>query len=450
MSTKFKSIYIIGVGGISMSAIARILHARGIKVYGSDIEKNSVVDALISDKIITFCLGDAPQFACKCDAVTFSAAVPPDNTDLIRARSMGVPIFTRAQILGMIASGKRTISIAGTHGKSTTTGMISSILLAAGLDPTIHIGGILKNIDSNVRIGKGEHFITEACEYKDSFLSIKSDIAIILNVAPEHLDYFVDFENELASFEEFASNTDEKGCVIVCADDDGCRKLHINRKVVTFGIDSTADVMAVNLQKGNGGKYSFDLTPAGRNLGRICLPCPGRHNIYNALAACAAAIQSGIDFAAIAKGISQYKGLRRRFEILQWQGSNLFVHDYAHHPDEIIATLAQCRDMGFAHVLAIFQPHTFTRTRDFWEKFIQAFDDADQTILLPVYPAREKPIKGISSLNLQQAMQKHGKHAIYFDTFDQCESFVRQQNLENTLVIFLGAGDIEHLAYRFS
>ena len=273
MLENIKIAYIIGVGGISMSAIARFLHAEGIEVLGSDITINDEIKKLLKDNIIKFKLKASKEFVKSCDIVIFSSAISENNSDLLYAKKLGKPIFSRAEILGQLTQNKKTISIAGTHGKTTTTGLISSVLLSCGLNPNIHIGGVLKNINSNVHISKSDLFVTEACEYKDSFLSFKNYISVVLNIKPDHLDYFKSLENEFSSFQKFVDNTAEDGYVIVNNDDKLSQELNIKCNKITYAIENDALVKAQHIMISKDAHISFDVFFKGSKQGRIKLSC---------------------------------------------------------------------------------------------------------------------------------------------------------------------------------
>lgn len=449
MLENIKSAYIIGVGGISMSAIARFLKSRGIEVYGSDVTYNEEIKQLIKDKIIVFRQFSAPLFVKKCDIVIFTSAVSDKNTDISYAKMLGKPIFSRAQILGELTKNKTTISISGTHGKTTTTGLVASVLLRGQDKPNIHIGGILKNINSNVLITKSDLFLTEACEYKDSFLMLHNFISVVLNIKPDHLDYFHNIENEFASFQKFVDNTDKNGYVIVNNDDEMCQKLVVKSNKITFAINNKADLQARNIKTDKKCGVSFDLYYKNKMLGSICMSCYGKHNVLNVLACSAVALALNIPFKQFKKGVKNYKGVERRFEILSKKRGNLIVHDYAHHPDEIKATLKLCKDIGYKKIIAIFQPHTFSRTRDLYQDFLKCFDDADETWLLPIYPAREKAIKGVTSYKLSKDLKKDGKNTRYLKNFDDCYENIIKNKEKSVIFSILGAGDIVELANKF-
>lgn len=442
-----KKVYMIGVGGISMSALAEILYNRGIKIYASDIQINKQIEKLIEKNIIIFKKGIANDFVIKSDAIIYTSAVDLNNKDLILANKLHKKIYSRAEILGLLSKDKKTIAVAGSHGKTTATGIISQMMLSANINPNIHIGGILKNISSNVNVSSEEVFITEACEYKDSFLALSSYISIILNIKPDHLDYFKNIDNIFDSFQKFVDNTKEY--VIINNDDVLAKDLKVKIKKLSFAINSDADFRAVNVKEYTSGKYSFNIEFKNDILGEIYLPCYGYHNIYNALSAVVVGKIINLDFNLIKKGIENFKGIERRFEIIKENKFVTIIHDYAHHPDEIKEVLKLCKTLNTSKLIAIFQPHTYSRVKDLYQEFLSCFDKADEIWLLPIYPAREKPIKDISSLKLKKDLIKQGKNVKYFKNFQVCRQNILENSHNNTTFIIMGAGDIVNLAYSF-
>lgn len=445
MQKKVKSVYIIGIGGISLSAIAIILKNRDFDVYGSDTNDSELIHNL-QNMGVKIKIGFAPEFVKLADIVIFTSAVDSLNKDILLAQKLGKPIFSRAEILGKLSREYQTISVAGTHGKTTTTGMISNMFLVAGQDPNIHIGGILNNINSNVRVGNSKIFVTEACEYKDSFLQLQSNISIILNIHKDHLDYFQNLDNIFSSFEKFAQNTSKNGVLVYNFDDKLAKKIKCDCKKISFGFSKGSDYRAINISQYDGVRYSFDVEYFGKILGNLRLPCFGKHNIYNALASVVVGIYKGIGFDKIKEGIESFKGIKRRFEYINQIGQSVIIHDYAHHPDEIKATIKTCKEFGYQKIIVVFQPHTFSRTQTLYNQFLSCFEKADEIWLLPIYPAREKPIKGVSSLALYKELKKHDQKACYFNDFDECKNAILQHSNTRVLFAILGAGDIEKLA----
>lgn len=445
MQKKIKSVYIIGIGGISLSAIAVFLKEQGYIVYGSDTNDSEIIHNLIKEGF-SIKIGDASDYVEMADMIIYTSAVSKTNSDLRLAQKLGKPIFSRSQILGEISKKYKTISVAGTHGKTTTTGMISSIFLTANKKPNIHIGGILRNINSNVLVNSSNIFITEACEYKDSFLQLKNYVSVVLNIHEDHLDYFKDLNQITDSFNIFAQNTVKNGYYIYNFDDLLAKNIDCKCKKISFGFCDDCDLQAININECENGKYSFGVKFHGNYLGEIYLPCFGKHNIYNALASIAVGIAFNIKFENMKLGIENFKGIKRRFELVGKFNGNLIIHDYAHHPDEINATIKTCRELGYKKVIVVFQPHTFSRTQTLKNEFLDCLKKSDETWLLPIYPAREKPIKGVSSFGLAKQLKKDGYKMKYFSNFKKCKDSIISYKESNTIFAILGAGDIENLA----
>ena len=448
MQMKFNKIHIIGIGGISLSAIALILTKEGVLVTGTDVHLSALTKLLQDSYGIKIKKGHSPKDVASCDAVVYTSAIGEDDKDYALAKKLGKPTFSRAQMLGLLCQDKETISVSGSHGKTTASAMISCMLSSVGLSPTAHIGGIVEDFGSNVLFGDSNIFVTEACEYKDSFLHLQNDVSVVLNLSPDHLDYFKTFENYISSFDKFVKNTKKGGIFITNYDDENCRKLSFE-KVLSFGIDSKADVMAKNIQALSNGKFKFDAFYLGKKLGSVKLNIMGRHNIYNALASICVGIKYDIPFKKIKFALENFKGVERRNQIILEGKSILILHDYAHHPDEIKSTLCAYKSLG-GKLVTIFQPHTYTRTRDLFNEFVSAFDDSDEVWLLPIYPAREKSIKGITSYNLAKALKTRGKTVKYFSTFDKCRENIILNPNEKIVYAILGAGDIVDLTKTFA
>ena len=437
MLDNVKKIYMIGIGGISMSALAKLLLNEGFDVCGNDVSPNEQTEILkkLGVKIVK---NENLQFVRECDAVVYTSAVSEDSKALAVARKLKKKIFSRAEILGYFSRKRKCISVAGTHGKTTTTGMIASLLLCAGKSPTIHIGGNLKNIGQNLFIGSGEYFLTEACEYKDSFLNLSNYISIVLNIEPEHLDYFKNFDNEINSFNKFIKNTNEDGYILI---NSTIKNILQNENVstLTFGFDEDADIKADNIFEYKNGRYKFDVIFKNEHFCTINLPCFCKHNILNSMAAVGVGIVLGMDAETIKKGIENFQGVERRMEIVYENQSKLVFHDYAHHPTEIKSTLS-CFALKQQKLIAIFQPHTFSRMRDLYNDFLSCFKGCDEVWLLPIYPAREKPIDGINSFNFAKDLNRSGIKARYFGNFKSCKEELGKST--DGIFAVLGAGDI--------
>ncbi len=444
--SEYKKIHCIGIGGIGLSGIAEILLSRGYEVSGSDMRESDITEKLIGDGAVVF-LGHRGKNVEGADLVVYTVAVGDDNPELMRARELGIPTITRAQALGaLMAEYDKSIAISGTHGKTTTTAMISLILKAAQKEPTISVGGNLDEIGGNFYVGRKDYFVTEACEYRDSFLELMPNIEIILNIDSDHLDYFKDVEHIARSFDRFARLVPENGTVIAYDANPFVRSVIQGlSNVITFGFSTDSDYYATDISFDNEGMPGFDVHHGGSKLCRIDLSVPGEHNILNALAAFACCHLLGIGMDIIIDTLHEYQGIHRRFDVLGKTSSNIrIIDDYAHHPTEIRATLAAVRNMKHNHLWCLFQPHTYTRTLALLDEFSQAFDEADKVVLAEIYAAREKNIHKISSKTLMNRIREHNKEAdvYFFKNFDDIAAFVYDNAEEGDLVLTMGAGDI--------
>lgn len=443
-----KNIYIIGIGGISLSALAVMLLQKNYNIFGSDEKESMEIQNLQNLGAKIYIGHDENNITEDIDLVVFSAAINQNNPELIRARELGIKIITRSELLGLIASEYDcVISVAGTHGKTTTTGMLSSIFLNSGLNPTIHIGGNFKKIQGNVYAGGVSHFITEACEYVDSFLSLNNSYAVVLNIQKDHMDYFKTMNNLYNSFQKFINNTNKNGIVVINADEECEKRVVCRCGKVTFGIKNQADFMAKNITRLSNGKYSFDCFKGDYKLGTIELGVYGKHNIYNALASIVVAFYEGIDFNVISQSLLEFEGVNRRFQSVGKLNGASVIHDYAHHPSEIMASIKTAREIFSGKIFCIFQPHTFSRTEALWSEFCNSFREADEAIIYPIYPARENPIEGITSKRLSTCLQ--GTLGLYFDNYDSLYSYLENNVGRQDVVLILGAGDIVEFTKYF-
>lgn len=436
-----KRIHFIGIGGVSMSALALILQANGYTVAGSDMNRDNCKILLdngvtVYDKHAAENLGDAQM-------VVYTAAIKSDNPELAAARAAGLPCFERADLLGAIMRNYDCpIGVAGTHGKSTTTSMISCILLDGGVDPTISIGAKLPEIDSTYYIGHKDYFVFESCEYAGSFMKFFPKISVILNIDEDHLDFYKDLDDITAAFGRYVGNTLPDGLLITNADDPNCRKIAkgYDGNVVTFGMHD-ADYTPANIRYING-YPTFDILRKGELLCTAELVVPGQHNILNALAAAAAADAIGIDPASIGRGLHTFHGAQRRFEYKGKGEHFTVIDDYAHHPSEIEATLNACRNMDFDRIVLIFQPHTYSRTKALLPQFQKALNKADHVILCDIYAAREKDDLGMNSANIVPLLD----HAEYAPSFADAAEMALAQVKSHTLILTMGAGDVFNVA----
>lgn len=442
------SIYFVGIGGISMSGLAEILADKGFTVSGSDSRASAITDMLTSKGIRVLIGQHAGNITDDIDCAVFTSAIRPDNPEYIAVQEKKIPFLTRAQLLGqMMHNYKLPIAISGTHGKTTTTSMVSEILLRADTDPTLSIGGVLKSIGGNIRVGQSEYFVTEACEYTNSFLSFFPKIGIILNIEEDHLDFFKDIDDIRHSFRRFAQLLPQDGCLIINGDIDHADEIiqGLSCRVITYGMGSENDYYPENIHHDEYGHPSFLLHgPQGRTK-EFSLTVPGDHNVSNAMAAIALADLLGIDSQAVKDALHDFTGTDRRFEYKGTIGGVTIIDDYAHHPTEITATLKAARNYPHKTLWCVFQPHTYTRTKAFMEDFAAALSLADRVVLADIYAARETDTLGISSETLQAEMEKQGHKCSYFPSFDEIENFLLENCMNGDLLITMGAGDVHKI-----
>lgn len=441
-----RQIHCIGIGGIGLSAIAEILIARGYKVTGSDMKESDITEKLIADGANIF-LGHREKNVEGADLVVYSAAVGNDNPELVRARELEIPTATRAEILGLLMEEyEDSIAISGTHGKTTTTSMVSLILKNAKKDPTILVGGNLSEIGGNVKVGQSRYFVTEACEYMDSFLALKPKIEIILNIDSDHLDYFKDIDHIAKSFEKFASLVPKDG-TIIAYDANPFVKSVVDGKsnVITYGFNESCDYYVSDIAFSAEGMPDFNVNHGGKMLANIQLSIPGEHNILNSLAAFACCHILGVAIEDIADTLRNFTGTQRRFDIMGITSQGIkIIDDYAHHPTEIKATLSAVKNMKHNKMWCLFQPHTYTRTMALFDEFAESFADADKVVLAEIYAAREKNIHKISSKELVSRIKENNptKDVYFFEDFEEIANFVYNNAEPGDLIITMGAGDI--------
>ena len=438
-------IYFIGIGGISMSGLAEILLSEGFTVSGSD-RAPSDLTRMLEDRGVNVFYGQKKENLTKdIDLVVYTAAIKSDNPELLAAHKLNIPMLTRAELLGqMMKNYKTPVAVSGTHGKTTTTSMISQILLSAEADPTLSIGGIYRPIGGNIRVGASELFVTEACEYTNSFLSFFPKIVIILNIEEDHLDFFKDLADIRNSFHRFAQLLPADGTLIINGDIERCEELTegLSCKVITYGLSSGSDYTASQVTYDESGFPSFILSRQNGGERKFSLRVHGDHNILNALAAIALADLLGLSDEVIHAGLAAFTGTDRRFEYKgQVNGVNI-IDDYAHHPTEIRATLSAAAQYPHRRLWCVFQPHTYTRTKAFLEEFASALSLADEIILADIYAAREKDTLGISSETLQEKIRSLGHSCHYFPTFEAIENYLLKNCTKDDLLITMGAGDV--------
>lgn len=440
-------VHFIGIGGISMSGLAEILLNRHFTVTGSDARKSELTTHL-EEKGASVIYGQTAQnITPHIDVVVFTAAIHEDNPELAAARAQNIPCLTRAQLLGQIMRNYPTpVAVSGTHGKTTTTSMISEILLAADTDPTLSVGGILSSIHGNIRVGKSPLFVTEACEYTNSFLSFYPKISLILNIEADHLDFFKDIQDIRHSFQKFASLLPKDGTLIINGDISNLSEITgtLECRVITYGREASFDYYPENITYDHFARPAYDLCHNGRRE-RITLGVPGEHNIYNSLAAAALADVLGISMQHIKTALASFHGTDRRFQLKGTANGVTIIDDYAHHPTEIGATLSAAANYPHRKLWCVFQPHTYTRTKAFLPEFARALCAADHVVLADIYAARETDNLGISSQTLQKKIQELGTACDYFPSFEQIELFLEKNCSPGDLLITMGAGDVVNI-----
>ena len=446
---KYRKIHMIGIGGVSMSGIAEILKHWGFSVTGSDVSQSEYTDNLISHGIPVK-IGHDLDNVSKADLVVYTAAINQEDPELVQARKLYIPTVERADFLGLLTKVfNDTICISGTHGKTTTTSMIASCFLEGKLDPTIQVGAFLKQINGNYRLGNSEYFIIEACEYVESFLKFYPKTEIILNIDNDHLDYFKDMEHVIMAFKKYVKLLPTNGLLVINSDDPNCSSISkmTEAKTITFGINNqNANFVARNINYNKNGYPTFDVYYNNTFYKTISLSVTGLHNVMNALACIGVCHMYGLNKEQIKNGLLNFSGAHRRFEYVGEFGNHVTVYDdYAHHPTEIRATANAMKNKSYNKSWVIFQPHTYSRTKNLLQDFAKALTLFDNVIITDIYAAREKNVYDISSKDLVDEIQKLGRKAIYMSDFNEIATFVKANALNNDLVLTLGAGTITNL-----
>lgn len=446
---KAKNVHMIGIGGISMSGLAQILSAMGCSVSGSDMKSSSRTEKL-KELGIKIYEGHNEQNIQNPDLVVYSAAIKPDNPEYKKAKELNIPLIDRASLLGDIMTYyKYPVAVSGTHGKTTTTSMISLVLLEAGLNPTIHVGAEIKSLGDATKLGGYEYFIVEACEYTGSFLKFKPFAEIILNIEFDHADYFKNLDHVKSTFEQFTTIADDNGFIIGCADDKNVVEVlrKSNKKCIFFAIENPhAEWLAKDIEYNEIGCASYTLVNQDCDLGRVSLSVPGRHNILNSLAAISCCHYLGCPVDSAIKTLSSFTGAERRFEYKGSFNGVKIIDDYAHHPSEIEATLKTAKKICKKDVWCIFQPHTYSRTKHLLDEFSRALRLADKVIICDIYAAREKDPGDINSSMLVDKINKCGGNALYIQKFENIKDYIVKHVHAEDIVITMGAGDIDNVA----
>ncbi|HEU0309900.1 MAG TPA: UDP-N-acetylmuramate--L-alanine ligase [Sphingomicrobium sp.] len=449
MGTEIGTIHFVGIGGIGMSGIAEVMHHLGYKVQGSDNNESYVTEGLRKAGIPVM-IGQKPENLGDAAVVVCSTAIRDDNPEVQAAAERRLPRVRRAEMLAELMRMQSTIAVAGTHGKTTTTSMIAAMLDAGGIDPTVINGGIINAYGSNARLGKSDWMVIEADESDGSFLRLDGTIAVVTNIDPEHLEHYGSFDAIKDAFVEFVENVPFYGLAVMCVDHpevQGVLSRIRDRRIVTYGTSALADLRAENIVPEGGGSR-FDVSVLGkdgerRTIRDVFVPMPGRHNVLNALAAVAVGLEFGFDDAVLAKGFERFSGVKRRFTKVGDVGGATIIDDYAHHPVEIRAVLSAAREAAQERVIAVVQPHRYTRLRDLMDDFQNAFNDADVVFVAPVYAAGEEPIEGVDAHALAEGLRAHGHRMVKtVDSPADLAASLRDLAAEGDSVICMGAGDI--------
>lgn len=443
---RVRQVHMVGIGGIGMSSIAEVLLLRGFRVTGSDLKRSDVTERLEQLGAVVY-EGHRPEHVGDADVVVYSSAVrPQENPETLEALRRRIPVLPRAEMLGELMRMKFGIGIAGTHGKTTTTSMVGLVVSEGGFDPTIIVGGKVVAFESNAVAGEGDIIVIEADEYDRTFLRLTPTLAVITSIEPEHLDIYQDLDDLMRAFRQFANSVPFFGAAILCLDDPNVQALvgQLDRRVRTYGLARQAEIRAENIRLEGFGSH-FDVLLQGEPLGPIQLQVPGLHNVRNALAAVTVGLELDIPFESIQAGLVRFTGVRRRFERVGEAREVLIIDDYAHHPTEIRATLeAAAAAMPDRRLVAVFQPHLYSRTRDFEEDFARSFVDADVLVVTDVYGAREAPIPGVTGERIVELARRFGhRDAHYVPTRQQIPDYLLEHVLRpGDAVLFMGAGDI--------
>lgn len=446
--SEYNKIHFVGIGGISMSGLAEILHDKGFKVVGSDRSSSETTIHLSRIGIKIYIPQKKDNIENDVDLIVYTAAVKEDNPEIVEGRKRGIKVIDRAELVGtMMDEYNCPISIAGTHGKTTTTSMITEIYIAAEKNPTVSVGGILHSIGGNIRLGENNYFIVESCEYCDSFLKFKPKDAIILNIDKDHTDYFETLEDIYKSFRKFSETIPKDGTLIINNNIPNVNVITDGLKcnVITYGNSSDSDWYPENIIFNEEGTASYDAVYKGIKKAHIELSVPGMHNILNSLSACAQAYNNNIEIEFIEKGLNNFKGTHRRFEYMGTFNDVKVIDDYAHHPTEIKSTISAAKAHNINDLWCVFQPHTFSRTKSLLNEFAESFDEADNIVLLDIYAAREKDTGEIHSKDLLKKLTERGKKAYYFKNFEEASQFLISTCKPNDMLITMGAGDVNKL-----
>lgn len=446
-----KKIHFIGIGGIGMSGIAEVLCNLGFSVTGSDIKKSKNTDRLEELYKMRIAEGHAAENVQDAQVVVYSSAVRPDNPEVVTAKQRGIPVIPRAEMLAELMTLKPyAVAISGTHGKTSTTSMVATILNHAGVDPTTVVGGVVDTLGSNAKLGNSDWFVTEADESDRSFLMLYPTIAVVTNIDKEHMESYKGMDDVVQCFTDFVNKVPFFGAAVICLDDPNVQLIipNIKRRRVTYGLTAQADISAHDIRYNDAFGSSFNVWKGPENIGEIQLPVPGQHNVYNALAATAVALELDVSFENIAEAFATFKNANRRFQFKGEIGGITVVDDYGHHPTEIVATLSAAKhSSGGRRTVVVFQPHRYSRTHELMDEFALAFNNADVLYVLDIYAASEQPIEGVTAEVLTENITRYGhKNARYIGSIDTAAETVASDLKDGDLVITLGAGTVTRLS----
>ncbi len=443
MYKKFQHIHFVGIGGIGMSGIAEVMINLGYRVSGSDIRETEITRRLKKLGCRIF-IGHLEEHLNDCDLVVLSSAVKKDNQEIVAAKQRGIPVIPRAEMLAELMRLKYGIAVAGAHGKTTTTSMIATILAQGGIDPTVVIGGKLDSLGSNAKLGQGDFLVAEADESDGSFLKLSPTIAVVTNIDHEHLDHYGDIEGIKKTFIQFINKVPFYGLAILCLDDDNIPDVipKLEKRYTTYGLSPQADIQASDLSFRELGSR-FSVITGGKELGSCTIQMPGRHNVYNALAALTTAFELDIPFSVAREALEGFSGIERRFQLKGQANDILLVDDYAHHPSEIRMTLTAAKEGWGRRLVVVFQPHRYSRTQALFNEFLTAFYQTDLLVLTDIYPAGEEEIEGIHASRLYEGIRERGhKDCIYISEMEKIPVYLIDRLRPGDMVITLGAGDI--------
>ncbi len=446
-----KNIHFIGIGGIGMSGIAEVLCNLGFSVTGSDIKKSKNTERLETLFHMTITEGHSADNVGNAEVVVYSSAVHDDNPEIAIAKERSVPVIPRAEMLAELMTLKPySVAVSGTHGKTTTTTMVATILGHAGIDPTTVVGGVVDTLGSNARLGQSDWFVTEADESDRSFLMLYPTIAVVTNIDKEHMESYKGMDDVVQCFTDFVNKVPFYGAAVICLDDPNVQLLipNIKRRRVTYGLTAQADISAHDIRYDDSFGSTFSVWKGDTVLGEMHLPVPGKHNVYNALAATTVALEMDVPFATVAEAFTKFKNADRRFQFKGEARGITLVDDYGHHPTEVVATLSAAKNSsGGRRTVVVFQPHRYTRTQELMDEFVVAFNNADVLFVLDIYAASEEPIEGITAEVLTENIKKYGhKNATYIGDIETATERVVPQLMPGDLVITLGAGSVTRLS----